>query len=154
MKDSWGVWGDRAVPVKGHLTCHFPYLSARGNFKHGTGTGPKVTSSPRILWLAPGMIAMMISKEARNTSEGQPNIAHLDEFLGPCKKIENYFIVSSDLKRDSRREQPLNEWTQIRQPHIWKQIRQTNIYCGSLMMDWKSFQTQNISERSNNKEQQ
>lgn len=45
---------------------------------------------------------MMISKEARNTSEGQPNIAHLDEFLGPCKKIENYFIVSSDLKRDSR----------------------------------------------------
>ena len=37
---------------------------------------------------------MMISKEARNTSEGQPNIAHLDEFLGPCKKIENYFIVS------------------------------------------------------------
>ena len=58
------------------------------------------------------------------------------------------------LKRDSRREQPLNEWTQIRQPHIWKQIRQTNIYCGSLMMDRKSFQTQNISERSNNKEQQ
>ena len=56
--------------------------------------------------------------------------------------------VYMHLRRDSRREQPLNEWTQIRQP---------NICWGSLMVDWKRFQTQNISERSEfikNKEQQ